>query len=101
MPPHTTKRRATTYLETKKQNCQKIAPCGSLATKVLKEETFIQTSRRGRDGQLAGRVLPARQRLEDQVVPHLCVAKLGRIIGERDTPHNPGFQYQEIKPQNL
>ena len=37
--PHTTKRRATTYFKTKNnQNCQKIKPYGSLATKELKKK---------------------------------------------------------------
>ena len=39
MPPHTTKRRTTTYLKTKNnQNCQKAEPYGSLTTKELKEK---------------------------------------------------------------
>ena len=82
MPPHTTKRRATTYLETKKQNCQKIAPCGSLATKVLKEETFIQVGRKGRDRQLGWTGHAVRQWLEDQAVPHLHAVNLRGTIGE-------------------
>ena len=56
----------------------------------VKEETFIQTSRRGRDGQSEWRGFTARQQLEDQakwrlaelVVPHLCVDKLGGTTGE-------------------
>ena len=50
-PPRTTKRRTATNLKTKNdQNCQKIKLYGSLATKKLKEETFIQTGRRGGEG---------------------------------------------------
>ena len=51
VPPHTTKRRKTTNVKTKhNQNCQKIELYGSLTIGV-KEEIFIHTGRRGRDGQ--------------------------------------------------
>ena len=42
-----------------------------------------------------------RQWLADQAVPHLHADKPGGTTGERDRPHNPGFQHGEIKPQNL
>ena len=58
-------------------------------------------SRKGGDGQLRWRGLMARHWLEDQVVPYSCTDKLGGKTGERDRPHNPGFQHREIKPQNL
>ena len=55
MPPRTTKRRTTTNLKTKNnQNRQKIELYGSLTTKEIKKKTFIQTSRRGGDGQPDG-----------------------------------------------
>ena len=37
----------------------------------------------------------------DWAVPYLHADKLGGTTGERDRPHNPGFQYREIKPPNL
>ena len=49
--PHTTKRRTTANLKTKNnQNCQIFKLHGSPTTKELKK-TFIQTGRRGGDGQ--------------------------------------------------
>ena len=42
-----------------------------------------------------------RWQLVDWAVPHSLVDKLGGTTGERDRPHNPGFQNREIKPQNL
>ena len=66
LPPHTTKRRTTTNLKTKNnQNCQN--------NQGVKEETFIQTGRRGGDRQLGQRGCTARQQLKDEVAPHLCV----------------------------
>ena len=67
----------------------------------VKEETFIQTGRRGRDGQPGWRGLMARWWLAEQVVPHLCAHKQGGTTGERDRLCNAGFQSEEIKPQNL
>ena len=69
MPPCTTKRRTTTNLKTKNnQNCQKIRLYGSPTTRV-KEETFIQTSRRGGDGQWGRRRVAARLQVENQGRP--------------------------------
>ena len=73
----------------------------------VKEETFIHTGRRGRDGQPGQTGLmvrqwladPARWQLADWAVPHSCVDKLGGRTGEGDRVHNTGFQHQEIKPQ--
>ena len=48
--------------------------------------------------QLADR---ARGQLVDWVVSHSHTDKPGGITGEQDRPRNPGFQYREIKPQNL
>ena len=62
----------------------------------VKEETFIQMDRRGRDLQLAWRGLSARWRLVDQVVPHLCAVPEG-TTGEQDRPCKPGFQCRENK----
>ena len=67
----------------------------------IKEETFTQTSRRGRDGQLGG---------EDSQQgggwrtgqPHIPVKiNWEERLGKRDRPCNPGFQRGEIKPQSL
>ena len=67
----------------------------------MKEDTFIQTRRRGGDRQPGWRGLAARQWLVGWTVPHLHEDKPGGTNGERDRPHNPGFQHGEIKPQNL
>ena len=48
----------------------------------VKEETFIQTARRGREGQLGWRGCMARWRLEDGAVLHSCVDKPGGTTGE-------------------
>ena len=42
-----------------------------------------------------------RWQMADRVGPHLCVDKPGGTTGDWDRPRNPGFQRQEIKPQNL
>ena len=47
------------------QSSQKIEPYGSLTTKELKKKHFIQTGRRGGDGQHRQRGCTARQRLEN------------------------------------
>ena len=79
-----------------------------------KEETFIQTSSRGGDGQPGQRGLVAGQRLVDPVrwqivelkqlvdpaAPHSCIDKLEGMVGERNRLRNPGLQLREIKPQN-
>ena len=79
VPPCTIKRGTATNLKTKNsQNCQKILTVWKSDNQGVKEETFIQTGRRGRD-ELPGR---ARQWLEDQVVPHLCADKPGGTSGE-------------------
>ena len=67
----------------------------------VKEKTFIQTGRRGRDGQLGQRRPKARwnwrtrwakQWLADWAVPHSCADKPEGTTGEQDRPHNPEFQ---------
>ena len=70
----------------------------------VKEETFIQTGRRDRDGQPGvERECAARQQLVAGEVGSFTSAcrKRGGATGEQDRPHNPGFQCGEIKPQNL
>ena len=67
----------------------------------VKEETFIQTSRRGGDRQPGGK--DWRQGsgwwLAEWMVPHSSADKPGGTTGEPDRPHNPGFLHREIKPQ--
>ena len=112
MPPHTTKRRTTTNLKTKNnQNCQKTELYGSLTTKELKKkhssrlvggvETASRVERTCGKAVAAGGLGQARWWLEDQAVPHLCADKLGGTTGEQNRSHNPGFQCEEIKPQNI
>ena len=67
----------------------------------VKEETFIQTSRKGGNRQLGQRGHVARWWLVEWAVLHLCVEKPGGTTGEKDRLCNPGFQCREIKPQNL
>ena len=83
VPPCTTKRRTTTNLEKKISRTARISNCMEKSNNQgVKEETFIQTGRRGRDGQPGWRGLMARWWLAEQVVPHLCVDKLGGVTGE-------------------
>ena len=99
LPPHTTKRR-TTNLKTKKQwELPENRTVWKSDTQGVKEETFIQTDRRGRDGQPGWKGLVARRWLEDQAVPHLRADKPEGTTGEWDRPHSPGLQHGEIKPQ--
>ena len=63
----------------------------------VKEETFIQTGRRGGDRQLGQRGCTAKQQQVDWEVPHLHADKPGGTTGEPDRPHNPGFQHGETK----
>ena len=68
MPLHTTKRRTTTNLKTKtQQELTENQTVWKSNNQGIKEETFIQTGRRGRDGQLGWKGLTARQQLEDGV----------------------------------
>ena len=100
MPPRTTKRR-TTNLKTKKQpEVTEYRTVWKSDNQGVKEETFIQTSRRDGDGQLGRSGLTARQQLEDRAtwwladwaVPHSRADKPGGTTGEQDRPCNPGFQ---------
>ena len=68
---------------------------------VVKEETFIQTCRRGSDRKPGCKGSAAQWRLADQAVPHLRADNPGGTTGEQDGPHNPGFQCGKSKPQNL
>ena len=80
------------------------------------EEAFIQTSRRGGDGQPWQRALGAMRPdpetwwiveptgqavrpLADPRTPHSRIHKPGRTAGERSRPCNPGLQLREIKLQ--
>ena len=63
----------------------------------VKEETFIQTSRRGGDRQPRWRGCMARQQLVDWAVPYWHVDKMGGATGEQDRLHNPGFQRRQNK----
>ena len=63
----------------------------------IKEETFTQMSRRGRDRQLEWGGLSARRWLARWAVPHLHGDKPGGTTGEQDRPCNPGFHCGEIK----
>ena len=81
-----------------------------------KKETFVQTGRRGGDGQLGRKGLMATrldpemwrtveqtgkavQLLADPTAPHLHMDKPGGTAGERNRLRNPGLQLREIKPQ--
>ena len=54
----------------------------------VKEETFIQTGRRGGDRQPGQRGLMAKWLLADTVVPHSHIDKPGGTTGEQDD-HQP------------
>ena len=112
MPPCTTKRRTTNLKTKNNQNCQKIELYGSPTSKELKKKHSSRLvgeaetgSQRGEDAwpgkAVAGGLGKARRWLADQEAPHLHADKLGGTTGEQDRPHNPGFQFREIKPQNL
>ena len=80
-----------------------------------KEETFIQTSRRGGDSQPGQRGLVTMQPdpetwrivergqavrlLVDPAAPHSHIDEPGRTVGEQNRLRNPGLQLLEIKPQ--
>ena len=87
VPPHTSKRRKTTNLNTRNNhNCQKNKLYMGVGQSRVKEETFIQTGWRGRDGQSRWRGLVAKQRLAEREVPHLRADKPGGTTGEQDRP---------------
>ena len=70
VPPCTTKR-TTTNLNTKKQpELTDNQTVWKSSNQGVKKETFIQTSRRGRDGQPGQRGLTAGKWLADWAVPH-------------------------------
>ena len=54
VPPHTTKRRTTTYKQKKQPELTENRTVWKSDNQGDKEETFIQTSRMGGDGQLGG-----------------------------------------------
>ena len=110
VPPRTTKRRTTTNLKTKNnQNCQKIKLHGSMTTKELKKKhssRLVGGAEMGSwdgvdSGQSGGWKTGAGEAEADGVGgPTLACGETG-TTGEWDSPRNPGFQYEEIKPQNL
>ena len=118
-PPTSTTKRRTTNLKTKNnQNWQKIEPYGSPTTKELKKkhssrpvggEETASGAERTRVKVVAGGpgwvrqwlADQARQWLTDWAVSHSCAGKPGGTTREWDRLCNPGFQFGEIKPQNL
>ena len=68
----------------------------------MKEETFIQTDRRGGDGQLGQKRLVARWWLGDQRRQyHICMwINQEEHLGS-ETDHVTQDSREEIKPQNL
>ena len=99
LPPHTTKRRATTNLNTKNnQNCQKIKLYGSLTTKELKKKhsfRLVGGAGWGPGGQGAGWWTRQSHTFT------LCPCKPRGTTEEWDRLYSPEFQWEEIKPQNL
>ena len=102
MPPPTTKSSTNTNLKTKITSTARKSNCIKSNNQEFKEETLIQTGRRGRDGQLGWRGLGwGRWWLVDQVVPYLCADKLGETTwGARQTtqPRFPGQGNKASKP---
>ena len=110
MPPLTTKRRTTTNFKNKKQpELTENRTVWKSDNQGVKEETFIQTSRRGGDGQLGGedsglgsgwrtRVGKAALGGPGEMVnfgradPCSHTDKPGGTTGEPDRPSNRGFQ---------
>ena len=64
-----------------------------------REGTFIQTGRKGGDGQPGQRGFVARRQLADPTASHSRIHKPGGTAGEQSRPRNPGLQRGEIKPQ--
>ena len=97
--PCTTKRRTTTNLKTKIQpELPENRTIWKSDKQEVKEETFIQTSRRAEMGNWGGGGGgPARRRLADQKVPHLPVDKPGGTTGDGDRLHNPALQHWDKK----
>ena len=56
----------------------------------VKKETFVQTGRRGGDGQPEWRRLAERRWLAERVVPHLHVDKPGGTTGSQTNPATQG-----------
>ena len=66
----------------------------------VKENTFIQTGSRGRDGQLGREDSQKRRWLEDWVGKDAAGGPSKAAAGgSSDRQHNPGLQHGEIKPQ--
>ena len=112
LPPCTTKQRTATHLKTKNnQNWQKIELVWKSNNQGVKEEPFIQTGRRGGDGQPGWRGHEARLQLEDQGRwgggwssrwSHICVwINREEQLGIEADHTTEGSRVGEIKPQNL
>ena len=65
VPSHTTKRRTTTNLKTKTTRTDRNQTVWKSDNQRVKEETFVQTGRRGGDWKPGQRGRLARQRMED------------------------------------
>ena len=81
MPPHATKRRTNNKFKNKNPELTENQTLWKSNNQRVKEETVIQASRRGRDGQPGIEDLTARQHLAEQAVPHLHVDKPERTTG--------------------
>ena len=92
VPPCTTKRRTTTNLKSKKQpELPENRTVWKFDNQGVKEETFIQTSRRGGDKQPGQRGHLARWQLEDWVVPHLCANSWEEPLGINELLKNDTY----------
>ena len=102
MPPCTSKRRTTTNLKKKNnQNFQKIELYGSPTTKELKKTHSSRPVGGAEMSSWGAENMQQEGGWRTRVVPHLHADKPGGTTEEQDRPHNPGFQREEIKPQNL
>ena len=98
--PHTTKRRTTNLKtknkpETRKQTENRIV--WKYNNQRVKEETFIQTGKRGGHWQSGWRRHMVRRQVAEQTVPHLRADKPGGTTADQDRPCNPGFQHGQNK----
>ena len=65
------------------------------------ERTHSKRTARGKGWARRQLADQARWRLAEWVVPHLHADKPVGTTGERDRPHNPGFQCGKRKPETL
>ena len=105
MPPYTTKRRTTTFKNKKQPELTENRTVWKSKSEGDKEETFIQTGRRGGDrqpGRTRGREVAGRSREVADCGAgwaKLQLASESAAGGLGDRPCNPWFQRGEIKPQ--